>query len=835
MFTITTVCRSATIFTPIPFHFSGSFLSVPQEDERGEQSEDPPSDVQIEVPPQLQPQPSQSRMARRMSMATAVMAKMADDKASKPDLVQRLNDKFRLIKDPAQFQILERKVEVLAAEKEMLTDYNVALDEENNSLKTMMVELTKSRCRKDLEQLRKRQIDIEKESLTTFPSNISNMMPSPTRDRNHPKSEQENQSRNFVNLQKSESFQQQREQENKSPQMQTPKFNPFQMRQQGNENQRIQSSPMHTFNQLSPMHTANKMSPMHTENQLSPIHTVNQMSSIHRNNQASPPHITNNQNPMYTTNQLGPMHTMNQLSPARTLNPQQSPSRMMNTFVSKAKSLHQQNQNEMRPSYQSDSRGANTNQSELRSMNQTAVVNGISQSTMNSMKQLAMNRFQIPVVGNNIVQTQEQVYHQPANGVGVKATPPPPGDMEPRLLSIPLEEWDKLKYQADLVLEENQVLVDQKKLYKKTIDDLTYEFQTKMKTHSEEILLLMQDKNTLEEELLMTNQDRENAKEELSEIRKNYRTLEEKYGECVSELDKKIDMRIHKEQLDKLNRLKTNEINMSANENNNLKSRLGALGIEKDRLAIKVTDLTAENSELNMRIKITDSELKKTKQKLNQSVIKAEAASCQELIIRKTLSQVIKVAEKTVIDRNLLADIVRQEKLKDNKLKDAINYVYRTTTIDPDTYLHNPEPLSYGDKAQSSNSNNYNGKSYGDKVCGDKGFEYEDNFSDKLSSPLSERDKRLIDFNLGDKTNDLFPTRDNNNNNNNSINNNNYNSDKNKVNDGDKIGEIRGRLNYPVTDLQKFREKHEMELNDLKDMVRMKQSYIDQIQKNLPS
>ena len=668
--------------------FSGvSYSSIPEVkkkcDSPTNNQEGKSSDNQSAAPP------------RKMKMAVAnIMGKISNDRAANPDLTKRLNDKFRLIKDPAQFHILERRVEILSAEKDMLTEYSQALDDENNSLKAMMVELTKQRCRNDLEHLRKKQIDLEKESLTMLPTN--------------------------------------------------------QMFRDNEKNEQISNRQKH----LKPYENSNTSQQMDYQGQkhLKPYENSN-------------------------TSQQMDYQGQKHLKPYENSNTSQQMDYHGN---------HKKRENDS---------------------DRYEKMNAAFQSKLKSIRSRQDSHFLqkiIPAnVGNNQLNTSltgERVRSQSPNGLGSNNISQE--DVGPKLLTVPLAEWDKLKHQADLVLEENQILVDQKILYKKTIDDLTNEFQTKMKSHSEELLLLMQDKNTLEEGLLLANQDKHNLTETVDEMNKVYSLLEEKYAELLEEVEKKIDLTIHKEKLEKLNRTKSSEINMIANETNTLKSRMGAMSIEKDRLAVKLTDITAENSELHMRLKVTDNELRKSKQKLSQSVLKAEAACCQELVIRKTLSQVIKVAEKTVIDRNILADIVRQEKQKDNKLN-TLNYVYQTNNIDQETCLFNLENVDYGSNISldcdhnNYGDNNITGLDYGDKKI--------INYGDKNNIGLHYGDKNNIGLHCGDK----------------------------KVFDRNKIQDLRAKLNYPNTDINKFREKHEMELNEMKDMVRLKQSYIEHIQKNV--
>ena len=53
----------------------------------------------------------------------------------------------------------------------------------------------------------------------------------------------------------------------------------------------------------------------------------------------------------------------------------------------------------------------------------------------------------------------------------------------------------------------------------------------------------------------------------------------------------KVSMEEHKQQLEALSKSKNGEIKIISNENSALKSRLNALNVEKDRLAMKVLNL----------------------------------------------------------------------------------------------------------------------------------------------------------------------------------------------------------------------------------------------------
>ena len=201
--------------------------------------------------------------------------------------------------------------------------------------------------------------------------------------------------------------------------------------------------------------------------------------------------------------------------------------------------------------------------------------------------------------------------------------------------------------------------------------------------------------------------------------------------------------------------------------------------------------------------------------------------------------QVIKVAEKTVVDRNILADIVRKGGISGGRTggggkggKGGVGgYNLKNDKLDKyDNKLNNSRLYWQG--------SNFDPRPL-DSDCGVYNIDYLGDNNGTMD--LDE----TADY-YGDNLNNTNNISKNNNINNNNLNNRakkiiDYDSNESLVGCGDKenierdsdIMEIKyngGKINIPSKDLSKFRAKQEKELNKMKEMVRLKQAYVEHMQ-----
>ncbi|XP_057291254.1 centrosomal protein of 89 kDa-like [Hydractinia symbiolongicarpus] len=222
--------------------------------------------------------------------------------------------------------------------------------------------------------------------------------------------------------------------------------------------------------------------------------------------------------------------------------------------------------------------------------------------------------------------------------------------------SVSYGEWHQLKEQSRLVLQENQLLVDQKILYKNTIDDLTSQYQHEVNKLSEKSTQYMQEKKSLD---FM-----------LSEAHLELSQLKSKYNKLIENMTTQVDSVEHDEEVERIQRSHNQKSNKLQTEINNLQSQLQVLSGERDRLAIQVTDLTADNSRLQLEIDMTKKNYRRCEKRLLRCLHQLETANGREISAKKTLSRVLKVAEKNSSEKAQLARLVESQKEKTDEALD---------------------------------------------------------------------------------------------------------------------------------------------------------------------
>jgi len=221
-----------------------------------------------------------------------------------------------------------------------------------------------------------------------------------------------------------------------------------------------------------------------------------------------------------------------------------------------------------------------------------------------------------------------------------------------------MDEWMQLKAQSKLVLEENHLLVEQKMLYKKTIDDLTREYQMEVTNLSAEKMKQAQEKNRYES-LLSDRQF------EISQLRN-------KNDQLIQIIGEQVDHEEHDAKIEKINRNHQNDLNLLQNEIDDLKSMLDATSREKDKLAIQVTDLNALTSRLRLEIELTEKNFRKSEKRLVHCLKQLESVCGKEITTKETLSYVVKVAERNARERDKLLKLVASEKDKTQSVREQL-------------------------------------------------------------------------------------------------------------------------------------------------------------------
>ena len=164
-------------------------------------------------------------------------------------------------------------------------------------------------------------------------------------------------------------------------------------------------------------------------------------------------------------------------------------------------------------------------------------------------------------------------------------------------------------------------------------------------------------------------------------MNESYIELEKKYNDTKLQVNSKIDIKTYDleiakkdQELNELDQAKANEINNLASANKILMQRLDSLKTDNDRCTSELKSIAADDNPATYRIAFLEKELAEANSKLKANEKIIQEIGDNEAIYRRVLSQIIRVSERTAIDRDCLAVIIRQQRVKQNSLRDPLSY-----------------------------------------------------------------------------------------------------------------------------------------------------------------
>ena len=355
------------------------------------------------------------------------------------------------------------------------------------------------------------------------------------------------------------------------------------------------------------------------------------------------------------------------------------------------------------------------------------------------------------------------------------------------------------------------------------------EFNVSTQTHDAEIKQLTQERDILANELSLINNTTTTLEDKIAQMTDEHEKLRVKCDKMSTEMEGKVSMAEHKEELEKLVKTKTKEIRIVINENVALKSQCKKMCAERDCIGVKIPSITSERARLKKKIKWLESEIKRTMPKLKEYLEKAEAACKHEAAYKRTLEECIKVAEKTAFDRNILAEIVRRGLMStttrtttrtatkanrskttrnnDNNNNEEENVFNESSSWRyPFDKVHQvesrPPPPRRRLESNATTSTSCLSIEYGNPTCSDDILNLNMPFGDlwKTDSILSHHSNSGLHGNHGVHSNASRRGR-----------------------------KVEPSLSVPL-DLEVFLEEQEKELDEMKEMIRLKQAYIEHLQ-----
>ncbi|XP_077983133.1 centrosomal protein of 89 kDa-like [Glandiceps talaboti] len=199
-------------------------------------------------------------------------------------------------------------------------------------------------------------------------------------------------------------------------------------------------------------------------------------------------------------------------------------------------------------------------------------------------------------------------------------------------------EWHQLQEQAKLVLEENQLLMEQLDIQ-----------QSKQKEMHRQHL---QEASRISKKLILVESEKSSLEADLSEIRHKHNNLKQKHEASLMENDQKMSIHEHYSTVADIKRALEDLKEKHAEDLETVMLKLQAVQKEKKSLGLQLTDAKAENKQLEGEIKALQRAIKKSQVKIVQMQKELEFSENKGAAANHHLNSVLKVAEKTVQERD---------------------------------------------------------------------------------------------------------------------------------------------------------------------------------------
>ncbi|XP_046303913.1 centrosomal protein of 89 kDa isoform X3 [Marmota monax] len=202
------------------------------------------------------------------------------------------------------------------------------------------------------------------------------------------------------------------------------------------------------------------------------------------------------------------------------------------------------------------------------------------------------------------------------------------------------DEWHQLQTQAELVLEENKLLIDQLAIQQMKAKD----------AHQEHL----QEVSKLTKQLMLLETKTQGQEKKLMENKQQLESLETKCQELKAHLDGKIAMQVHTSIVNELkSQLKKEEERGSA-ELEELMEKLTGLQVQKKSLLLEKSNLTARNKALEAELEKTQKTNRRYQKKIDILKKQVEKAMGSEMSARQNLANLVGVAENITQERDSL-------------------------------------------------------------------------------------------------------------------------------------------------------------------------------------
>ncbi|XP_036690326.1 centrosomal protein of 89 kDa isoform X2 [Balaenoptera musculus] len=202
------------------------------------------------------------------------------------------------------------------------------------------------------------------------------------------------------------------------------------------------------------------------------------------------------------------------------------------------------------------------------------------------------------------------------------------------------EEWRQLQTQAELVLEENKLLIEQLEIQQRKAKD----------THQERL----QEVSKLTKQLMLLETKTQSQEKELTKSKEQLETLRTECQELKLQLDSKVAIEVHTSIVNELKSQLQKEEEKENAEMEELVEKLAALQVQKKSLLLEKKNLMAKNKGLEAELEKAQKINRRSQKKIDVFKKQVEKAMENEMSAHQYLANLVVLAENITQERDNL-------------------------------------------------------------------------------------------------------------------------------------------------------------------------------------
>ncbi|XP_060069382.1 centrosomal protein of 89 kDa-like [Ylistrum balloti] len=231
---------------------------------------------------------------------------------------------------------------------------------------------------------------------------------------------------------------------------------------------------------------------------------------------------------------------------------------------------------------------------------------------------------------------------------------------------IDVTEWDQLKDNAKLVLEENQNLLEQIEVKDQKARDMHQAHVREVSKLSKQLVLIKAEKTEIDQEM--------------EDLRKKYKDTKNKLDALMLETPDKSTTQDYINSIADLKKSMVEKEEAHKDEMDSLKIKLQAVQGERKAQSGRYVELAAENKRLQAEMKAMQKAVRKAQSKIMYLQKAVEQSENKEYTVQEQLANIIRVAEKAAQERDTYAKVLVMRMIyrdnareQENETKKAVN------------------------------------------------------------------------------------------------------------------------------------------------------------------